>query len=463
VRLPRPPSRTPHSQATASPGNRVVQASPAFVLPYAPVMVVSSLARQCPECGESLPAVQNFRAWCPACEWGVAEPEKERSGFFRSRADRWSARQVTTMFQQLSGSVVTRPGWGTARLLSYLLAIFVHACSLALFGVGIWLLVAMPNVVTVILAAVALLLAFELRPRLGSFRKLKNARFSGDAPALFSMLDQVAAEVGAKPAHAFVIDASWSATYQAVGWRRRRIVTFGLPLWDSLPEDQRLAMLGHEFAHGVNGDALHGTVVSTSVTTLVRLYRVLHPGRLDISDPVPAIELLVRVVLSLPRGIVVGVLMAQQLIALRARQRAEYLADVVAARVASPASAANALDTLVTGQDTYAFVFERRRFRAKDGNVWDELRSELAAVPETERERRRRAEARKRLRVTVTHPPAHLRIKMMAGLPSSDSAVTLPAGQHERIQAELAADYVRIGRLIDESAADGLPMPRRSG
>ena len=144
-------------------------------------------------------------------------------------------------------------------------------------------------------------------------------------------------------------------------------------------------------------------------------------------------------------------LMLQQLITLRASQRAEYLADAIAARVASPASMAAALDTIVTGQSTHSWILERRQFSDARTLFWDQLRSALLAVPETEKERRRRVRARARLRATSTHPPTHLRVRMLEARPKSRPALTLTAAQEAAIRAELAADYTRIATQIDDS------------
>jgi Zn-dependent protease with chaperone function len=417
-------------------------------------MTSEDMPEKCPECGGLLSVTENFPVWCSACEWGISEPEL-RKGIFRSRADRWSARQAEALFRQVSGSAVRRPGWSLARFVSYALAICVHLFCIALVAVGIWLIVAMPNIATVILAVVALLLAFELRPRVGSFRTLKNVRYRKDAPVLFGVLDHVAAEVGAKPVQAVITNARWNASYRAIGWRRRRVVTLGLPLWDALPADQKIAVLGHEFAHGVNGDTRHGAIVGTSLATLNRLHTVLRPGarrrRPYRRGSTAAQEDIARLIQAALSSIVAGVLMLQELITLRAHQRAEYLADVIAARVASPASMADALDTTVTGRPTYAFVLDRRRFRQPDTSFWDQLRSALSAVPEGEIERRRRVRAREQPRVTDTHPPAHLRIKMMRKLPASEALISLSADQEEKIYSELAGDYARIGQGIDDA------------
>lgn len=127
-----------------------------------------------------------------------------------------------------------------------LIALVVHLSCAALLAAGIWLFATTPNVVTAIEAIFVLLLALALRHRLGSFRGRRNMRFRADAPLLFDSLDRVAAEVGAKPAHGAVADGRWNTSYASVGWRRRLVVTIGLPLWDVLSPDQRVAVLGHE-------------------------------------------------------------------------------------------------------------------------------------------------------------------------------------------------------------------------
>lgn len=411
--------------------------------------------QNCPLCGKPLPPAGSYPTWCPACEWGIPKPAEEDQGFFRSLVNRWSARQAEALFRQVSGTAVERPGWGLARLASYALAMVIHLSSMALLVAGVWLVVAIPTVVTVILAIIALLLAFQLRPRLGSFRALRDVRYRDDAPVLFGVLDQVAAVAGAKPAHGVVADGKWNASYSSVGWRRRRVVTLGLPLWDALSADQKVAVLGHEFAHGVNGDARHGVIVGTSLATLARLYSLLTPDpllRARLRATRGTYEQIGQLVQLPLRWVIVSVFTAQQLITLRASQRAEYYADAVAARIASPASVAGALDLIVTGRDTYEMVMQRRAGRKSypDGRTSypdfrDELRTALAAVPESELERRRRVRDHALPHVTDTHPPARLRIKMLRSLPPGKASVSPTDAQEDKIRAELAVDYARIG------------------
>lgn len=90
---------------------------------------------------------------------------------------------------------------------------------------------------------------------------------------VLALLDRVAAEIGVEPVDAVVVSGEFNAAYGTVG-PRRRVLHLGLPLWESLTAQQKVALLGHEFAHGANGDSRHGVVVGTSLATLARLHAV---------------------------------------------------------------------------------------------------------------------------------------------------------------------------------------------
>lgn len=228
-------------------------------------------------------------------------------------------------------------------------------------------------------------------------------------------------------------------------------MTLGLPLWDALSADQKVAILGHEFGHGVNRDARRGLIVGTSLASLARLYAVLRSDLRLRTGATWGVRS-GQAVQELLRGVIAAAFWAQQLISLRAGQRAEYLADALGARVASPDAMAGALDVITTGRDTFETVKEQRANRKlypvrrdAEPSLWDELRSALKAVPDRERERRRRVSVHALLQVTNTHPPSHLRISMLRSLRQGDAPVRLSAAHEDKIRAELAGDYARIG------------------
>jgi hypothetical protein len=232
----------------------------------------------CPECTNALPAPGNHPIWCAECEWGLGDAEAPRGGFLRARRDRRAARLVEALYREVSGNKPGRPGWDAARVASYLLALAVHACTLGLVLLAGGLLWMDMNIVTVIIAAILAVIAFFVAPRLGRLPRGEGIRSRTDAPALFGLLDRVGAEVGARPVHAVVVSGEFNASYGAVGLRRRRVLELGLPLWDALTGQQRVALIGHELAHGVNGDSRHGLIVGTSLSTLARLHHATRPG-----------------------------------------------------------------------------------------------------------------------------------------------------------------------------------------
>jgi Zn-dependent protease with chaperone function len=354
----------------------------------------------------------------------------------------------------VSGANVGRPGWDAARVASYLLALCVHACTLGLLVLACWLVWTTPNVVTIIIAVVLALVAFFVAPRLGRIRDRGGIRFRADAPALFGLLDRVGAEVGARPVHAVVVSGAFNASYGAVGLRRRRVLELGLPLWDTLPAQQRVALIGHELAHGVNGDSRHGLIVGTSLSTLSRLYHATLPGGPDRRMNY-LVDLMARALQRALSSVIFMVFTIQQAITLRAGQRAEYLADDLAARVASAAAVADMLDTLLTTADSHT-VAVRRHALGTGVEFWNDHREALASLPEPERERRRRMAARQRLRVDESHPPTHLRIAVLQGRPEAEPRIRLEADEEDRIKAELAPDYTRVAKELRESARAAL-------
>ncbi len=332
----------------------------------------------------------------------------------------------------------------------------MHLFTVALIAFAIWVLAAMRTPVLIFFAVLALLVAWALLPRFGSLRKMPDVRRRPDASALFALLDRVAAELGVRPVDAVVVSGDFNAAYGTVGLRRHRVLLLGLPLWESLTAQQKVALLGHEFAHGANGDSRHGVVVGTSLSTLVRLRALLRPGPPD--DRLNyLIDLCLRAMQGVASSLVGSVLVLQHMVTLRAGQRAEYLADRLAARLASPEAAAGMLETLVIAEDTHLTAIQRHMLTGRKTGYWDDLRDALARLPASERERRlRAAAARQRLRVDQSHPPTHLRIAVVRGLPAAAPALLLEPDEEQQIRAALTADYALIARRLHDDARERL-------
>jgi Zn-dependent protease with chaperone function len=295
---------------------------------------------------------------------------------------------------------------------------------------------------------VLLAVAFFIRPRFGRVPKNLILLSRTDAPELYRLLDRVADETGARRVDIVAADRRFNAAYAAVGLRRRRVVTIGLPLWNALTPQERISILGHEMGHGVNGDSRHGLVVGTALWSLARLYVLLerdreweqrYPGTI-----VALLGLVLRLVKWLLRLPVAGTYLALSLVTMRAGQRAEYLADRMAAAAASPAATGDALDKLHTVEETLAPSVAFQAAYPTKVYLWSKQRELIARIPALELERRRRISAAADYRVDRSHPPTHLRVALVRELPAADPKVELTAQEAEAIEKELAPAYAKI-------------------
>jgi Zn-dependent protease with chaperone function len=151
--------------------------------------------------------------------------------------------------------------------------------TVALVVTAVTVSVVSPVFPVFVLSLLLLAVAFLIRPRFGRMPKGALLLTRTDAPELYRLLDRVADEVGARRVDVIAIDRFFNASYAAVGLRRRRVVTIGLPLWNALSPEERISVLGHEFGHGVNRDSRHLLVVGTALQTLGRLYALLRRDR----------------------------------------------------------------------------------------------------------------------------------------------------------------------------------------
>lgn len=172
------------------------------------------------------------------------------------------------------------------------------------------------------------------------------------APNLDGLVDKVAAAIGAKPVDIIVLDGEFNAAYGQVGLRRRRVLTLELAMWNALDDQERIAVVGHERAHEVNGDLAHGFVVGSALRTLAEWHAVLrtpprHQSTRSMFEALEAIgELMASAFMRVLRAIVARLFEIEMSLLFASRQRAEYFADLMSARVASTSAAVFMLDHL---------------------------------------------------------------------------------------------------------------------
>ncbi|MGP3936030.1 M48 family metallopeptidase [Nonomuraea sp. KM88] len=405
----------------------------------------------CPQCDQSLKTEPSFPSWCPSCDWNVVRGGGRRE---HARPARLSARLVRGLHEDVLRSEKEPGGLpaGTARVAGYALACLTHLLTPALLLLAGYLLTR-GSLLAVLPALVALDLAWLLRPRPAPFPGGAQPLTREDAPDLYALLDRIGTEIKAPRTDLVAVSGEVNASFSTYGWRRRRLVEIGYPLWVILTPQERVALLAHEMAHASNGDDRHGLVVGSALHSLTVLRELTtfgwEPG--DGLSRWLAESLLA--LLGLP---VRGLIAAMELLLHRASQRAEYRADAMAARVAGVPATASLLDATVTRAASALWFLETSALTVKPERLWTALRTSADAVPDSELERRRRAAHLEELRVDSTHPPTYLRMEWVATLPYREARVAAGDAARGADGAELDAAASRVARAIRENAQSAL-------
>ncbi|MDX3076888.1 M48 family metallopeptidase [Streptomyces sp. MI02-7b] len=415
----------------------------------------------CPQCGAELPSDDRFVVWCVGCAWNVRGGADE-AGEDAGRVDRFRRRLSRAYGEELFGRMTSaqppRPGRGTTYAAAHALAGVVHLLTLAVAASGLWLVVTGWDVVFLgVLGIMLLALAWLMRPRLHALPRDGVRVYRGDAPALYGLLDEVAGALGAPRADVVVVDADVNASVQVMGLRRRIVLRIGLGLWEPLTPQQRIALLGHEFGHLVNGDTRQGLFVGSALGTLAQWYALLRPT--DDTRGMGLIATVARLTMFPPAYAALLLLRLLEHLTLRASQQAEYLADDLAARIGSSAAAMDVVDFLLLA-DTATFWLHRQGVSARTVHrgrtvgrqpaetVWEQLREYTDSIPPHEVERRRRLSVLTAHAENSTHPPTHLRRAALAVREQRQAGVVTDVAREKEIDAGLDPARRELGRKV---------------
>ncbi|MFJ9424672.1 M48 family metallopeptidase [Streptomyces sp. NPDC101249] len=420
------------------------------------VRAVEERTLSCPECRATVRVDDRFSVWCQDCDWNVDPQPPEEDDDRLERVRRAMARRHgERLYAEIAAGGSLRAHRDRASIPALALALAVHAVTLALLLGGLWCVIAGWGGWGIVPGALLLLLAWVLRPRSPRPRGADPELLRADAPELYALVDDVARVVGTRSVDRIVVTTEVNASVRVHGVRGRRWLALGLPLWEILTPQQRVALLGHELAHYSNGDTRHGVVVGTAYRSLATWHYVFLP----ITDPAAA-EMLANVLFTVPRLALRGLLEILDHLTLRAAQRAEYLADREAARAGSTEAAVGLMDRLLVAESvTVALRREANRAaltgprgaRAADAHavgIWERLRTDIAAIPESEYERQRRAGARRGHSVDSAHPPTHLRRACLLLGPAADAVVVLDEDRARRVESELAPVRTTVARTV---------------
>lgn len=420
--------------------------------------------KPCPKCGVAHPTEPGVVDWCEACGWNV-QPVVERMP--RGKVESLYARAGRRAGRRMWEALAAHPGRPRRRIVTaaaYGYSILVHAALVGLLAAGSWLVVGhWRNPIADLIGTALVGAAVVARPRVVS--EPETILDPADAPELHRLAHRVVDALGARHLDGISLCTEFNASFARAGWRGRRYVTIGLPLWAILDPQERVALLAHEIGHDVNGDPARGAVVRSALASLIELHALFAPQtyvlRPSLLSPTMGVAAMAA------NGIMRGISLVFRppvalfkLIVWRESQRAEFEADRLMARVGGPEAAIRLLEKLHLG-DALRSTVAGAAVRDPGCNLLDVMRDRVTGMPERERARHRAAMQLENAKFDATHPPTHHRVELLRGMPSTGALVVVSGAEHAAIQAELAQfDRVVSAQLADE-ARDRLA--RRSG
>jgi heat shock protein HtpX len=414
---------------------------------------VNSVQQICPKCQASIPIDARYPTWCDKCDWNLEPPAAVRTrNVFETLYAQAGLRSSRNLFDAVSKDRFLRPTIHLSTVLAFVIATLVHGIALGFAILGVWIIInSWPNVWLGLIGALCLAIAWFFRPR---FAKLNGEVLPREQyPTLYRLADRVADALNSPKVDSIVIGSWFNASFSRVGVRQKRIVYLGLPLWSILDPQERVALLGHELAHGVNGDPIRGFFVGTAIDSLVTWHRYLTPSRLNtvggrfirragLEDVFAAILLWPLSALAWLAAYALSHLLW------RASQRAEYLADYLSTTVSSTRAAVMMLDKLHFGS-TFPFTVNVLLGEAR-GSFLADYRRRTAATPARELERMKRIGRLASARLDATHPPTAYRMEFLAARPIVEAKVTLAAAESDQIDRELAGLHTLVERELRE-------------
>ena len=397
--------------------------------------------QDCPQCGARIVHDRMFVPWCQACDWnveaGIRQPRISHP--LVTWARRFALRAERRIYDELLRRKDPRPPRVTlARLGATLISLAVIAIAVLLAVLGFRILFGGPFQPGSLFGLLLILIALVSRPRVA--RLPEHTIDAADVPELKALVAELATALRTPKPAIVAVDADWNAYTVRIGYRQRRALVVGMPLWAALDPQERVALLGHELAHWRNGDPTRGALVSIAIQTLGSWYELIVPeaimpagGGLAAIFAV-VINLFLLVVAETIHVVLLGLL----LLVMRDHQRAEYYADRLASTVAGTKPT---VEGLLIGRDFPAFqravaVTNRERGRV---DLWAEIGAQLDLTSDNERERLRRGEMKVGAGLEASHPPIAHRVELLRASPAQPGSFALSQSRSDRIDAELAA------------------------
>lgn len=386
------------------------------------VETATAQTRQCPNCRAVVPVTTGYVAWCDLCNWNVlpykkSPPKNKFESLYVDAGKRLGEGLLEEMLKRSS----LRSGLTPAKAAAFSVAGVVHSFSLLVILCGILILWAIGfnilNVFPFVFGLTLISLAWVLRPHFPREPK-EDIAYRQDFPTLYQVADEISHALGTTRVDMIVLQNDFNAVFSRVGLHRKNVIYLGMALFSLLEPQEKVALLAHEIAHGANGDVTRSFFIGSAVDSLNMWYTVLYPGR--IWDRYRGQGGGIVGLLAIPGNLILlglaqiskGLMLLLVHLLFRDMQRAEYMADHMAAKAAGTEAMLGLLRKLHMS-DTVQTTLTRFYLNSSKGNPYDELKRQIDRMPTRELERITRVEKMLASRLDATHPPTAYRIDLL--------------------------------------------------
>jgi heat shock protein HtpX len=370
---------------------------------------------------------------------------------------RAAARGGQRLLEDMLGHGATAPRWTAAKLAALALAALVYLFTVFCLVLGVYWIygVIIGDLFFVMLFPAVFLIGWAFlgyaRPEMLERRPLERAQ----APALHALVEDIVRAQGGKLHTNIVLDANFNASFGQYGWTRTPVLTLGLPLWDALEPQERVALLAHEIAHGLHGDTVRSAFFWGAVRTLERWHAVFDPEHFGRGD---AISNLLRLpfypLIFAVSGLAWLWLHALAALSYGEAQRAEYLADAASARCAGTRAAVSLQWKILLGGTASAVAHHLALSRQTA--FFAAFAQARAGVPQRELERLQRVSALEGTRPDHTHPQNRDRQRVLDAHRIEHATVHLSPSLVDAIEGELQPFRGSIEREVVSRHRDHL-------
>ncbi len=397
----------------------------------------------CPSCGEHITVNSGYTVWCDKCEWNIDPKSGDKKiSFFNKLENYIGQKHSKALLEIVVKNVGIMPKMSIARMFCFVFATIVQFIAVFLLYLAYSTAFKIPPAFTLVLIVLGCLSL----PRL--YRVKRKPVIRSDYPKLFKLVDDIADSLGSEKVDEIVIDGSFNASFARTflkrGFRRKRVLILGLPLFFILSPQERVALISHEIAHNVNKDSARAFWLGTALNTLRRWYELMTPA-----DDEYGTSKIAKFFLFIPRTIVFLLKLIFETLLWRDSQIAEYYADRLAAEISGSKYQISLLEKLHFGE-LYVSTIKKLIKYNYTSNFFKEFVNRINQMPQKEIDRLGRLEKSKLSRVDATHPPTVYRIEYIKLLSYEMSKYQLSEDECSDIDKELKKEYDRVNKDIVE-------------